>query len=219
MPKELPARFGIAPHAAKKLVRRQMALGVGFSLVSVALIAVGSGVVAGIPMLCASALFFGLGLYNRSLGAAVQVVNKSFNAASFGHLKDAGELLDYAEETFRLGYIRRVIDLQRSIIAMRRGELDAALLRAAAAIVRPLGVFTRQHERLQVASAHGLRALLRAGAGDRAGAAADIEVARKSPHAVPETLARAELAEALLLERAGDMEALREHLTRERRLL
>src|SRR5262245_41369103 len=116
MPRELPARFGIAPHAAKKLVRRQIGVGVVFALLSVAMIGTGAGAGTGISLLFLTCVFLGLGLYNRSLVAAVQVLNKSFNAASFGHLNDAVEMLDYAEETYRLGYIRRTIDLQRAII-------------------------------------------------------------------------------------------------------
>ena len=41
MSRELPARFGIAPHAARKLVRLYIGLGVAFAVLSVALIVTG----------------------------------------------------------------------------------------------------------------------------------------------------------------------------------
>src|SRR5689334_1163800 len=109
MSRELPARFGIAPHAARALVRFYIGLGVAFVLVSIALMVTGVGAATGVTFLFMTCLLVGFGLYNRSLMAAAQVLHKSFNAASFGHLKDAVELLDYAEENFHLGSVRRAI--------------------------------------------------------------------------------------------------------------
>jgi hypothetical protein len=220
MAKELPSRFGITPHATRRIATRQIIVGGSLILMSgVALAAGVSSVDFLVIFAVMGSTLAGLGLYTRSVGAAVQVVNKAFNLASFGKLRDAGELLDFAEATFRLNYIRRVIDLQRSVIAMRRGELEDALRYVDAAIVRPLSLISRYHERMQLTAAHAIRAVLRASTGDRDGALADIEVVQQSAYAAPEALARVELAAALLLERTGDKEALRAHLAKERRLL
>lgn len=220
MAKELPSRFGITPHGTRRLATRQIVIGASVILMSGGAFIVGVSGGGGLFMFAVMGMMLvGLGFYSRSVGAAVQVVNKAFNLASFGKLHDAGELLDFAEATFRLNYIRRVIDLQRAVIAMRRGELDVALRHIDAAILRPLTLMARYHEQIQLISAHAIRAVLRASTGDRDGAQADIEVVRQSAYAAPEALARAELAAALLLERTGDKEALRAHLAKERRLL
>jgi tetratricopeptide (TPR) repeat protein len=160
-----------------------------------------------------------LGRYMRSTGRAAQIVNKALDRAQSGRLSEAEALLDQAERGFDHGYVRRSIDLQRALIAMRRGELGQALARADAASTRPYRLFTRDFERVQIAMAQAIRAMIRASTGDVDGARADIAAVRASASADPATLARAELAEAIALERSGDRSALRGHLARERRLL
>ncbi len=94
-----------------------------------------------------------------------------------------------------------------------------AQVRVEAALARPTGLLTRGQERLHLAGAQAMRALLRATLGDTGGALADIAAVRALPDAPAEALARAEVAEAIVLERAGDREALAAHLVAKRTLL
>ncbi|WP_438043767.1 hypothetical protein [Sorangium sp. So ce128] len=220
MARELPARFGITPHAARRMANRQIALGGVMAVLGAGVSAMGLGsVAAGLPFGMAGALIIAIGLRTRSMSVAVQVVNKAYNLAASGQREDAAELLDYAEETCRSRYVLRVIDVQRALAAMQRGDLAGALVRADAAVTRRTDPLAFHLEHATIAAARSLRALLRASTGDRDGAAADIEIVRASALASPEVLARAELAAAVLLERSGDREALRAHLLRERSLL
>ncbi|WP_437909529.1 hypothetical protein WME95_17605 [Sorangium sp. So ce327] len=220
MAKELPARFGITPHAARRLANRQIAIGASMALVGAGVSVTGLGsVAAGVPFGMAGALLIAIGLRARSIGVAVQVVNKAYNLAASGQREDAAQLLDYAEATCRSRYVLRVIDVQRALAAMQRGDLAGALARADAAVTRRTDPLSFHLEHATIAAARSLRALLRASTSDRDGAAADIEFVRTSALASPEVRARAELAAAVLLERSGDREALRAHLLRERGLL
>ncbi|WP_437802437.1 hypothetical protein [Sorangium sp. So ce693] len=220
MARELPARFGITPHAARRIANRQIAFGGAMALLGAGVSVAGFGsVAAGVPFGMAGALLIAIGLRTRSTGVAVQVVNKAYNLAASGQREDAAELLDYAEATCRSRYVLRVIDVQRALAAMQRGDLAGALVRADAAVTRRTDPLSFHLEHATIAAARSLRALLRASTSDRDGAAADIEIVRASALASPEVLARAELAAAVLLERSGDREALRAHLLRERSLL
>ncbi|WP_437971030.1 hypothetical protein WMF04_17850 [Sorangium sp. So ce260] len=220
MARELPARFGITPHAVRRIAHRNILLGgvMGLMGATVSLTGVG-GAAAGLPIGITGALLVAIGLRTRAMGVSAQVVNKAHNLAAAGQREAASELLDYAEQTCRSSYIRRVIDVQRALAAMQRGDLADALRRADAAVTRRADLLAWHLEQGTIVAARALRALLRASTGDRDGAAADIELARTSASASPEVLARAELAAAVLLERAGDRDALRAHLLRERRLL
>ncbi|MDC0681334.1 hypothetical protein [Sorangium atrum] len=220
MARELPARFGIKPHAARRMANRQIAIGGAMALIGAGVSVAGFGSVAGgLPFGMAGALMIAIGLRTRSMGVAVQVVNKAYNLAASGQREDAAELLDYAEETCRSRYVLRVVDVQRALAAMQRGDLAGALVRADAAVTRRTDPLSFHLDHVTIAAARSLRALLRASTSDRDGAAADIEIVRASALASPEVLARAELAAAVLLERSGDREALRAHLLRERSLL
>ncbi|XYI02025.1 hypothetical protein ACMHYB_20520 [Sorangium sp. So ce1128] len=220
MARELPARFGITPHAVRRIARQQILMGGAVTLAGAAVSAFGvHSAAGGVTLGVAGALVFAIGLRTRAMGVSAQVVNKAYNLAAAGQREAASELLDYAEETARSNYMRRVIDVQRTLAAMQRGDLAGALRRADAAVTRRADVLAWHLEQATIAAARALRALIRASTGERDGAAADIELVRRSAFAPPEVLARAELAAAVLLERAGDREALRAHLLRERRLL
>lgn len=202
------------------MANRQIALGGAMALIGAGVSVAGFGsVAAGLPFGMAGALTIAIGLRTRSMGVAVQVVNKAYNLAASGQREDAAELLDYAEETCRSRYVLRVVDVQRALAAMQRGDLAGALVRADAAVTRRTDPLSFHLDHVTIAAARSLRALLRASTSDRDGASADIEFVRTSALASPEVLARAELAAAVLLERSGDREALRAHLLRERSLL
>src|SRR5262249_3053513 len=146
MARALPARFGFTTHAIHQIRRRQLVLSGVFICLGLALFASGLGAslsllpiflgAALVPIFMGAALA-GLGRLTAELPEAAQVLNRATNAASSGHLNDAGELLDYAEETYRHPYVRRGIDLQRAAMAMHRGDLEEARRRADAVILRP----------------------------------------------------------------------------------
>jgi hypothetical protein len=217
MARELPARFGITPHATRRTANRQIFVGV--ALAALGAISISFTGIVGALFGALGLLLAGLGAYTRGAGPSAQVINKAYNLASAGRVADAAELLDYAEETVKNPAFLRVIDIQRATLALRKGALEEALARADAAIARPLRLLTRDQERIHIASARGLRAVLRASTGDAGGARDDVDEVRRSPDAAPDALARAELATAILLERSGGREALRDHLVHGRRVL
>jgi hypothetical protein len=161
---------------------------------------------------------FGLGVYGLAAGRAVQAVNTSLNLIGQGKLREAEALLD-AVGSSRVRNVQRVALVQRALIALRRGDLTGAAAACDAAVRVPLGLWNVVHAVLHQTNAHGIRALVRASSGDAPGARSDIGEVRRDPHAPPQALARAALAEALLLEKEGDRGALASLLGRERRLL
>jgi hypothetical protein len=174
---------------------------------------------AGAGLILVSGVFILSGRLLRVSGNAVPAVNTAFNAALEGRLGDAERLLDEVEATRPIRYVQRVADLQRANIALRRGDLDAAAAKLDAAVKQPPGILTGREERMHVLGAHALRALVFASKGDAERARADIAVVRGSPLSTADSLARAAVAEAIVLDRTGDRDALAAHLAGERRLL
>jgi hypothetical protein len=174
---------------------------------------------AGLPLVVFGALIAGLGVVVRISGDAVPLVNRAYNALLLGRAAEAEALLDRAETGVQLAYIRRLVDLQRAGIAVRRGDLDAGLARVEAAIARPASLLARGQERVNIVRGRALRALIRASRGDLEGARADAGAVRADPEAPPDALARAEVALAVALDRAGDRDALAAHLAGKRSLL
>ncbi|MDC3961278.1 hypothetical protein KEG38_46080 [Polyangium jinanense] len=164
-------------------------------------------------------VFAFFGLVGRRVGAGVQVVNTSFDLINRGRLAEAEAHLDLVEQGRPAPLMTCVAAVQRGLIGMRRGDIPAALAALDRAIATPHGVLHRAQIRIQIAAARAIRAFLRAASGDRAGAREDIDVVRGSPDALPQALGRAALAEAILLERSGDRDALREHLVTHHELL
>jgi hypothetical protein len=177
------------------------------------------GLASGPFILTAASAVIGLALFMRQSWPAAQAVNVAVNATLAGRLVEAEERFIAANAQFKLGYIRRIIAVNRAWIALRRGDLEHAVAFSTEAINRPLGWLTRTVERGNILDARGLRAVALASLGDRVAAEADIAAIGASPLALPPSLARAELARALLLEQSGDRGALAAHLARNRRLL
>lgn len=176
-------------------------------------------VILGLLCTALGVAFAAAGILGRRLGQGVQVVNTSFELIGRGRFAEAERLLDHAEKEHALGLVLRVAAVQRGLIAMRRGKIDEALVALDRGIEGKVSIFYRSQSQLQATNARGIRAFLRAASGDRKGARADIEAVRGSPDALPQALARAALAEAILTERAGDRDVLREHLTQHHELL
>jgi hypothetical protein len=198
--------------------RLQMILGGVLAFLGVLAAALGTWMV-GLVFIAGGALVLVLGTRMRRFGGMVVVVNRSLDAITRGRLAEAEALIDGIDAPARATYLRRVLDVQRSLIAFRRGDVALALQHADVAVNRPLGLVGRALDQGQRAAAQGMRALLRAMHGDEQGAREDAAEVRRCAVSGSDSLARAELAEAILLERSGDREALRKHLTVARGLL
>jgi tetratricopeptide (TPR) repeat protein len=158
-------------------------------------------------------------LYRKLNGVASFTINTSFNYIGLGKLREASRLLDEAEEKPHFMWVRRLVDVQRAIIAMRLGKLTEARERLDAAIARPLGIVARANSLYQIEGAFALRAFVLASLGEREAALADIAEVRSRPAASLDALAKVALAEALLLERSGERAKLKELIDREETLL
>lgn len=216
------SRPQVAPHAGRRLFIVYLLVGAAATASGSFLAAFVSDrpytVAAGVLYAAIGLWFFSIGVYGTAAGAAVQVINSSLNLIGQGKLRDAEALLDTVRST-RVRNVQRAALVQRAMIAIRRGSLADAEAFADVAIAVPLGWLGRLHAALQKTNAHGIRAMVRASTGDEAGARSDIAEVRRDPHALPQSLARAALAELLLLERAGDRAAIARSLQKERRLL
>lgn len=211
------------PAPQKNPTTRQSALMLlsgGLLMVSGVSTTLGShGAILGPIILACASVIIALALYTRQSWPAAQAVNAALNATLSGRLAEAELGFLGANAQFKLGYIRRIIAVNRAWIALRRGDLERAVALSTEAVNRPLGWLTRTAERGNIIDARGIRAVALASLGDRAAAEADIAAVGASPLAMPPALARAELARALLLEQAGDRGALGAHLAKHRRLL
>lgn len=217
-PHEVPARFGIQPHALTKVANRYL---------------VTAGVMAGVSAagaatsLWAVPVLFGTiagwlgfaGLRIRRDGAAVQIINRAFHAVVTGDLDDARLLHGIAEQHPMSSAARRAITIQQAIMALRDGDLAEARRRCDQALESPTSWLSRQVEEVQQVSAHGLRALILAAQGQSDEALVAARLVREHPAPSPDALARAELGVALILQRSGERDALRRHLAEHRHLL
>jgi hypothetical protein len=174
--------------------------------------------VAGIFALLAGAGLIGFDRRRQAIGNASQILAASFRAVTLGRLADADRLLDEADKV-RGPWARRIADVQRAIVHLRRGDVAKACERLDEALARPLGGYARDNALYQIEAAHALRAFARASLGDAEGAHRDIAAVRARPGVSAESLARASLAEAIILERTGGRDALRALLDRDKGLL
>ncbi|MFO0589926.1 MAG: hypothetical protein U0441_20460 [Polyangiaceae bacterium] len=166
-----------------------------------------------------SILFFAFRRRKKNLReAAGRVLNGAFNSIGQGRLRDASEVLGIVEEHLREAWSQRIVEIQRAIIAIRRGDMADAEKALDLAIAQPLQSFARDNAAYQLEGAHALRAFVRASLGKEGPAREDIDHVLRMP-ASEDALARVALAEALLLEQAGKREELRLLLSEKRTLL
>ncbi|MCC6559568.1 MAG: hypothetical protein IT372_42160 [Polyangiaceae bacterium] len=170
-----------------------------------------------LALMGACAATFGVLTDSLVLFAAHRVSARVFLLIGAGRLSEADDFLGRIKWA-RFGVIRRIVDVQRAGIALRRGDIDAAIRYAAATIARSRDLWARGFSRQLTLAACGLRAFLHASRGDEEGARVDIAAVHHRDAPV-QALAHAALAEAILLERAGKRAELRAQLTAQRRLL
>ena len=181
-------------------------------------------------MIVAGAPTFGLGMlvagaflcawsHADSRARATRALRHASDLIAAGDYDRAAATLDDVEAAHRAGWVRRVTDLQRASISMNRGDLIEAADCLDAALERPVGPAERRSAPAQLGAARALRAFVLASLGRREDAAADVAAVRADPDAPREALARVILAEALLLECAGDVDGVRKLLVEGRALL
>jgi hypothetical protein len=148
---------------------------------------------------------------------AAALATTALDRASRGRFDEARAILASISPTERTTVVGQMVDTQRAALAFYEGKLDEAITHATAGIRegKRLGYVGEIHR----GSGLSFRALARAGLGQERGAREDVATLRALPLKVPGFLARASLAEALLLARAKDYDGLRELLGRERTLL
>jgi hypothetical protein len=137
-----------------------------------------------------------------------RVLNSAFNLIGLGRLRDASEVLDQVEAKATAPWTRRLVGIQRAIIAIRRGDMAPAEAHLTFAIEQPIQGFARENALYQLEGAHAMRAFVRASLGKHEAAREDIAAVKSGP-ASDDALARVALAEALILEQQGKREELR----------
>ena len=177
------------------------------------------GVVATFAAIMGGAVLVAFGRRRRQLReAGGRSLNSAFNLIGLGRLRDASEILDEVELRIRDAWALRLVDIQRAIIAIRRGDMAPAEVLLTSAIERPVEAFARDNALYQLEGARALRAFVRAALGKHEEARADIaEVLRGNP--TEDASARVTLSEAMILEQQGKREELRLLLTEKSTLL
>jgi tetratricopeptide (TPR) repeat protein len=169
------------------------------------------GVVAGLWGL----LMMGVGLQLRRHGTHERRKRRAVRLVQLRDFREAERALDALSSTSQGPSVRRASLSVRALVAMRRGEIEAALSHLDAALEVPERTELLLAGGTTKSVAQGMRAFLRAAHGQAPAARVDLEVVRAEPRAATAALAYATLAEAVLLERSGDHAALRALLDRE----
>ncbi len=148
---------------------------------------------------------------------AASLATTALDRASRGRFDEARTILASIPARERTSVVGQMVDTQLAALAFYEGKLEQAITHATAGLRegKRLGYVGLIHR----GSGLSLRALARAGLGQEREAREDLATLRALPVRIPGFLARASLAEALLLARAKDYDALRELLGRERMLL
>lgn len=218
------------PHPAQGQFRAIVRRGVLLVVLGCALLALGAATGFGLAGLGVAAGFgIALGVYYVVRGiegarvmAGQRAILEATRRMTEGKLLAADRLLLELAPSIKSPTVRRALLVTRARLALRLGELGRAgeLLDAA------LGVEATSFERVltgspeeQIACAHGLRAFVSASRGDDEAARRDARAARDNEAAGASALAEAALAEAILLDRAGDRVALGRHLEARRLVL
>lgn len=195
-------------HPYQKQATRQIAIGAVFGALGllVAVLGFPTTLVAGASFAALGGMFFYFGVFARGHLRSLQVNNAAYDLLSRGKITEAERLLDSIGAP--QGHIGRAVELQRALIAIRRGDSASSEAHATRVLEKRVPFFARDFGGQQEASALAIRALARASAGNAAGAREDIARVRSHSHRVPEALARASVAEAISFARADEREQL-----------
>lgn len=219
-----PSKAGPTPKSGFAHIRRTYlaitAIGGVVLAVSVAGLALAGGAAWGTymaPLLLGTA-FVAFGRWGLQIGSVLPVLTSSYNLVQAGKLAEASARLDTIAAN-KSRSVRAAVHLQRAFIAVRRGDLPEATSQLDALLAMPPRWIEGANGEVQRSAAHGIRAWTRAATGNLAGAEEDIGKVRSTRAPGSAALAHASLAEALMLERAGDRAKLGALLRRDQRLL
>ena len=222
-PSDPPSAPRTLGDARAKLRRRQIVGGALFALMAVALAFLGitsgdEGSLVVLAGMCGalSALMFWTATRYRKLAVAVSEVNGAFVHLVAGREKEAEATL--ASMIARAGdqpYVLRAINVQRTILAMRRGQMEAAVDWSTRSLGGTMQFATRLTEGVQAVEGRALRSLALASLGRGEEALADARAVEGSPMAGGSALARVSLARAVLLAKSGRADELLAHYAAE----
>jgi tetratricopeptide (TPR) repeat protein len=159
-----------------------------------------------------------LGALGVLRGKAAQAANAATRSMGLGQLDEADRYLDRIAHS-RVRLVRRTYHLFRAKTALRRGDIPKAQEHADAVMSLPFELFPSPEERWYAAEARALRAFIGASIADPKSVREDIAAVRSARVTRSAAIGLAAVAEALLLAREGEREALREYLHRERFVL
>lgn len=193
-------------HPYQRIATRQLKLGIGF-------VALGSVAILGSPyaVFGGACLFVGVvfayfGAYFRAHSGTVLLNSKVSDLVARGRVVEASALLDAVPP--RKGSLGRALELQRASIAFSAGDAAKTEALATRALAIPRSLMTLEADVSLEALGRSVRALARASMGKEAEAMDDVRAVVTAPDASPRVLANAALAEAILLARKEDHEAL-----------
>jgi hypothetical protein len=131
----------------------------------------------------------------------------------------AQAIAEELERSLWIRWVRLNVTYLRSILAFDRGDLAESRRLLDLALTLPLGVSFRVHNVVLQASSRASRAVVAALQGDASQAEEDLQNLTDNLDGQIDVPAMAALARALLLLRAGETPALRQHLRKNQRLL
>ena len=195
-------------HPYRKTATQQIVFGAIFGAIGGATLALGGLATAplGAAMILLGGFFGWIGLFSRRQTDAVLFNNAAFDLVSRGRIAEAEALLDAVP--LKSGNIRRAVEVQRAMIALRRADAKKAEKHAEAAMVAGRGFWTADAEKAQECVAQAIRAIARASMGEEAVALEDVRSVRASDASTTEALGRAAVAEAIVLAKKDDRDAL-----------
>jgi len=159
------------------------------------------------------ALVMWLGWRQRTGGRAAVRTHAALQALTRGQTEEAEAHLDVIPKRTGNRTVTRAVAYLRGLVAFHRGDLKSVPAMLEDAVAEKTGIMLVNHEKMQRSLGLSLRALVWASTGDAARARADATEVLASPHALPEAIARARLAEAVVFARdAGSSDALAAHL-------
>lgn len=196
------------PDRASSFARRNVVI--GGAIVAASLLAFGVSTAVGLAGLALGGHWLVNGWRMVRAIPALRLLNESRQELALGHLEVAEELLE--RDTLRDGArsLSLFIAIQRAQIAIARADLDTARLQLDQAVAAPTYWHSRFYSAQMRAVARSLRAFVNAALVDEKRARNDVRAVLDFDLAPVSALARARLAEALLLR--DDPPELAEHL-------
>src|SRR5262249_19205059 len=139
-------------HPARKQYVRFLVL--GLLLAGIGALTMVTGTLSGLPFVILGPLVALLGWWGMSVLPANRLLNAAYAEIAQRRFVEAERLLDRAEAISRARLVRGVSQRHRALIALRRGDLQHALVFIEASLVKPVGRFGASFG-LRAAEAYG----------------------------------------------------------------